>query len=239
LAVAGLVFAVMSTVRRSPDAWPARLFALGVFFPIVFMLAVSPLKPIFLARYLTICLPSMVLLAGYAIARLRAGLPRRRAVAAMVAAVAITAGAFSTGRLMKANMRPSEAWRDVTEHLLAHREAGDAVVFYTTASRDPYDYYRERVPARRLDVPMPEVVLPDAAELATSHPRPAADRVRGAAAGRRRIWLVLYRPRAENEPAIRAALDPEFACVDEKSFGSKNPMVGIRVAQYVARRAVR
>ena len=137
--------------RRKPtEAGSYGLLLTSVLVPIMVTLAVSHFKPIFVDRYLLICLPYFVLLAAAGLCRLR---PKWLLAGTLVALVTF---ALRTDGLYYQYFH-KEDWRGATQYVLSRAQAGDALIFYADEARFPFDYYRQRPGG---DYPYPVVVSP-------------------------------------------------------------------------------
>jgi mannosyltransferase len=156
--------------------------------PIVVLLAVSEIKPVYNTRYITFCLPAVALLAGSGLAALR--LPVRAAAFILVLALAIP---------MQLDVRvPVARLLAASRFLKAHEKPGDAIV-----------YPRNLVPPWNLAYPEGFAPLRD---LSLRQPPSAAERLFGTVvprsvlmrreAGARRIWIVQTNPVTNPGPYI-------------------------------------
>lgn len=149
-------FAVRAAIRsrRSFEVWPYVLLFSWMFVPILLTLAISTKKPIFLTRYLIVCLPAWALLAGLGLAKLH----RRWLM--------VTATAFIVILSMAANARPRRnqfdppyhEWQNATAYVMSHAQRGDGVVFYHPYAVLPFEYYRRELGYS--EAAAPELVYP-------------------------------------------------------------------------------
>jgi mannosyltransferase len=122
----------------SYDAWHYALLIAWLLGPIVFVLSVSRIKPLFVDQYFVECLPPVVLLLAVGLRRLRPPwVPR------VMAAVII--GFAVTGVVVNTTLDNKEEWRGATHYVLTHARLGDAALFYPSYVQVPFDYYRERL----------------------------------------------------------------------------------------------
>ena len=120
---------------RGHEAWHYALVLSGAALPIVLVLAVSIIKPIFVDKYLAECLPFVVLLVAVGVERIR---PRALSVGALLLLLAISAHALvgyyrSSGK---------DDWRAATRYILDSAQEGDAALFFPRFGVDPFEYYR-------------------------------------------------------------------------------------------------
>jgi mannosyltransferase len=139
LFVAFVVLGCYAIAGGQRDGMPWRYAFLAVWFvlPIGAAFAISFGRPIFEPRYLIICLPPFVLLAGDGLARIRI------VVAAAVAAAVLLA--LSVWKLEAWYRKgPADDWRGATRYVIAAARPGDVVRFAPTWARDPFAYYERR-----------------------------------------------------------------------------------------------
>lgn len=136
------------------DRWRFTVPMIWLLVPLVVVTVVSlAWMPVADERYLTICLPPLVLLAAVALTRLW---PRPWSWSLLLVMVAVDAASLSLYFT-----RENEDWRGATAHILAHAQPRDAILFYAPYIWVAFDTYRrlKSVPA---DAPpeYPEVYAP-------------------------------------------------------------------------------
>src|SRR4029077_7595119 len=107
--------------------------------PIVLAFSVSLVKPIFIAYYLIVCLPPLVLLAAAGLASIRNKWVFVSALMVIVALAAHQTYAYYTDF-------SKEDFRDATYRLLLLAAPGDVILFYAPYGRDGFDYYQRMFP---------------------------------------------------------------------------------------------
>jgi mannosyltransferase len=153
---------------KGQGAWPHALVVGWLALPIAAILVASTVQPMFVDRFLIVCLPPLLLIAGTGLAGIRpAGL---RVV--ILAIVLLGAG----GALHRMYVAPDlEGWREAARIVHFGRRPGDAVITGRGAVR-PVAYY-----LRKLGSPLEPVTLSEVERLrqapATEPPRPAPARV--------------------------------------------------------------
>jgi mannosyltransferase len=120
------------------DRWRYWFLALWLFFPMVFTVAVSFARPLFLARYFVLCLPALNLLVAAGLARLRSLWLLTPAL--LFFAVLSLRGTVSYYEHDFDLLRDN--WADASQFLLSNAHPGDAIVFDIAMGRMPYEYYR-------------------------------------------------------------------------------------------------
>ncbi len=189
--LAGGCYATVSAVRER-RYWRQGFVAAWLVVPVVLSFAVSFVRPMFLAYYLIICVPALVLFGTAAIARLR------RPV--LVGLLVVPLVWLSATQLFVFYGRESgENWRDATRYVLAAARPGDGVVFYPDYAAAPFEYYRRQS----------EVAGP-------------ANLKGQALAGRQRIWLVIRESDAAANATefrqLQASLAERYSVVDRRGF---------------------
>jgi len=197
--LAGGCYAAASAVYRG-RYWPHGFVAAWLVVPVVLSFAVSFVQPMFLSRYLIICVPALVLFGTAAIARLR-----RPVVAWVVVASLVWLSATHLFAFYESG-RGGESWRDATGYVLAATRPGDGIVFYPYYVRAPFEYYQRQG----------KVTGP-------------ANLEGQALVGRERIWLVIREPDAADHVAemhqLRSLLTERYRLVDRRRF----PQVGVEL----------
>jgi mannosyltransferase len=178
--------------RERWRCWPLTVAVSWAATPVVGAIVISLGKPLFAPRFLTIALPGIALVVA-------AGLARLRPAATLAALLLVVA--LSVVQVARVQGRPQEDFRAATAYVLDNAAPGDAIAFYRTSRRIPFEYYAGRQAERWL----PRSLLPtspygrfdliaDYRHTQLSHSELAAI---AAAASRDRVWLFLSRP--ENE----------------------------------------
>jgi uncharacterized membrane protein len=156
-------------------AFPAAWFLA----PVMSSFAVSYAKPMFLSKYLIVCVPALALFAGGVIVNLR---PRAMGIAVLTALVAL-----SIHPLVNWYERPPDQnWKALTRYVLDRTRSGDAVVLQRFSL--PFEYY-----SSHSGLPTPrEVAHNKNWRTLSALPNP-------------RVWVVLSHP-GSALPFIRSAL---------------------------------
>ena len=137
IAAAASAVGTWRTHGREYVAWHYTLVVSCAALPILLVLAVSIVKPIFVDKYLVECLPFVVLLVAVGVERVR---PRALSLGALLVLLAISAHALT------AYYRSSDKddWRAATRYILDSAKEGDAALFFPGAGVDPFKYYLAR-----------------------------------------------------------------------------------------------
>jgi len=177
---------------RERRAWPHGFVAAWLLIPIALAYVASLLQPVFMARYLIICVPALLLLGAAGIGWLR------RPMAA--GALALVLAGLSAARLVAFYHRErGEDWRGTARSVLAAARPGDGVIFFPDFARKPFGYYEDRA----------GVAGPVALQ-----GRPLE--------GRERIWLVIRRSDVPLHQAefdrLQTALVAGYRLVERRGF---------------------
>jgi hypothetical protein len=209
--------------------WPMANTALWAVTPVVGAVVVSLGKPLFAPRFLIVAMPGIVLLAVVGLARL----PRPLTIAAGLLVLAL-----STRHVLQTQGMPMEDFRAATAYVLADAQPGDAVAFYRTSRRIPFEYYARREGVKRL----PRSLLPrssygqfdmirDYRHTQITSTELAAI---GEAASRGRIWLFLSRRESERVHAKRVNRARLLATVERNAtLRARRLFAGLDIRLYV------
>lgn len=202
--------AAWRTQRRERDTWHYALVIGGATLPIILVLTVSLLKPIFVDKYLIECLPFTVLLVAVGIDRLRL---RTLSLAAMVVTLVISVQAL-VGYYRRSD---KDDWRAATRYVLASAQPGDAAIFFPTFVIAPFAYYRARF-------------APTAESVAVIYPGSPENENVGDVLTRlpqrsRRLWAV-FNQDGDAGDALRDSLAGRYRLESDRQF------TGVRVVLY-------
>lgn len=179
---------VWRATGRSLSTWRLGLVFSWLFVPIALAAAVSVFKPVFVAKFLMVCLPALALLVAIGLDSVRWSWVR--ATAAVAVAVM---GILVLPRYYRFRTQNVE-WQAATEHILSRARPGDAAVFFVAPGRLLFDYYRgatER-PAPAIEVAYPEAGDPADPESLDYLPPMRRDLIERLTSRNPRVWLVLH-----------------------------------------------
>jgi mannosyltransferase len=220
------------------DAWGYTLLFSWLVAPVVMVVTVSLVKPIFVPRYLSFCLPAMLLLVAVGIVRLRPavlcwGLFVAISVCSILGAVRYYQVDFEMTR---------QDWRAVTSYVLDRAQPGDSIFFYRSGGEAPFTYYSHKLNStvlrpntlnehwlNILDSQDPSDPKPQ--ELATV----PGTNLRAAAPGAGRVWFVLMlldggKQEYDNAEAVSKWLSDGREQIDARDFTALNVMLFDRTA---------
>lgn len=163
--------------------------------PIIITLLASLIRPVFLPRYLIICLPALTLLAGAALMTL----PKMAAAAILIGMTGLSLQGTANYYARDFDLL-REDWRGATAYVIEHQQPGDAIVFHANQGRMPFDYY-----AQLWNRPEPVIYFPGTNRIVTWHDfmgSPSSTTLNEASRESRRVWLVLSHTN-DTEPATK------------------------------------
>jgi len=128
-------------VRRGGDqtseAWGYTLLFSWLVAPVVMVVTVSLVKPLFVPRFLSFCLPALLLLVAVGISRLRpAVLSWGLFVAISICSIMGDIRYYQYDFEMR-----RQDWRAVTSYVFEHAQPGDSIFFYHSGGEAPFAYY--------------------------------------------------------------------------------------------------
>jgi mannosyltransferase len=225
--------------RQDRDGQPATNVAVSLLiswlaFPFAAMLLVSFAKPIFYPRYLLLCVPAVVLLAGQGLAVLGQQAAKRRLISWAIFAAMILLSGLGIRDYFTSFRTYGHDWRAATKYVLSNQQPGDAIIFYTFSGHRVFDYYATREKEQSHASTTPDVLFPLALDRAAIEKRGQPYR---------RIWFVVHQTRSsavtdEETSMIRSALESHFRLLQEKTFAGAGATRGedgtITVALYAA-----
>jgi mannosyltransferase len=218
--VGACAVAVVVLLRRSAGMSPRELLAYRIIvawlvLPIVALLLVSLVKPIFVPRYLTMSLPALVLLAG-------AGLQKLPLLARVVGVgVLVVLASLGVRNYYAGLPNEGEQWRELTHFVVGKSMAGDRLILDNGIARPVFEYYRRS--AAWPEVTFPEhgskITYRDFEGIATPKLIAAMEETGG------RVWLIAR----DANRALEQAMAERFQLADQRNFR------GARVQLYVTR----
>ena len=140
LAIGAAALAASRASRQcggTKDAWGYGLVCSWLFVPIAVTAVVSLKRPIFVPRYLSICMPALLLLVAAGISRLR----RPILFLGLLGGICWCSilGDLNYYRIDFDMAR--QDWRGAATYVLDHSQPGDQIFFYYAAGEAPFDYY--------------------------------------------------------------------------------------------------
>jgi 4-amino-4-deoxy-L-arabinose transferase-like glycosyltransferase len=229
----------LSEEPKSPnldEPWRVRLVALWLVFPIAFTFSVSFIKPLFFDRYLLMCVPALVLLAGQGMTKLDRliALPRGFSSLPIVVMIGLSLWGLNRDHKGFSSEQPWEVdWRLVTRYVLARQQPGDAAFFYRASGSRAFTYYVRQEVVRQSVASSPVVVFPpDIGNTANFNREPGNEQTNLATQAYKRVWLVLYhyqglQRRETAVAAIQAALREKFCLSEQRVFPGANSSVTV------------
>jgi mannosyltransferase len=206
------------------ESWRFGFVLAWLLIPVVLSLAISLVQPLFLARYLIVCVPAVALVASIGVANVR----RQWLQVALVIALVVLAGRG----LVFWYEHDKEGWREAAASVLAGARRDDAIIFYHPDIVMPFGYYVLRTDggSRR----WPDAIYPaiDWNEKPSATTLQGPNDLRQLSANRfPRVWLVLSHDQDDateirERRLILEALESSYEKVSQERF------IGIDVILY-------
>jgi len=128
---------VQRSGEHTRDAWRYTLLFSWLVAPVVMVVTVSLVKPLFVPRFLSFCLPALLLLVAVGISRLRpAVLSWGLFVAISVCSILGDIRYYQYDFEMR-----RQDWRAVTSYIFDHAQPGDSIFFCEPAGEAPFSFY--------------------------------------------------------------------------------------------------
>jgi mannosyltransferase len=194
--IAAVIPVASSQWRVSWNSWRVRFLLCWLLFPVLFTLAVSLGRPLFLGRYFVFCLPALVLLAA-------AGLARLNRNWLLVPALAVFLGLSLKGTMAYYHNDfdlTRDDWSGVSRYVLEHSRPGDALIFYVAMGRMPYQFFKSLAPD---SATMPIIIFPgkgDSLEFHELLAKPSAKFLQTIPLHYARVWVILMNNGTPSNP---------------------------------------
>jgi mannosyltransferase len=139
IGMAALEAARVCRVRgRAADIWGYMLVFSWFWVPLSIVVSASLIKPLFVTRYLSPCMPALIVLVAAGISRLRPPVLAWLLFAAVVGCS--IAGTVSYYHYDFDVVRGD--WRAASRWVLAHTQPGDSIFFYQPTGNAPFRFYK-------------------------------------------------------------------------------------------------
>ena len=188
---------------RSVDHWGHILLFVWFLAPLSAVLAVSVVRPIFVARYMLPCLPALVLIVAAGIIKLK---PRMLG-GIFVAAISVFSILGASSYYRQDFDLDRDDWRGATSYVLDHALPGDGAFFYQNFGHLPFEFYRSQ---RHSSPRWPEaLVSANGSDWGYRDSLFAylADAIQDAGTGGDRVWLILDLDRgADGKPNMESVI---------------------------------
>jgi uncharacterized membrane protein len=206
------------------------VLAWSLAFPLVAMTAISFVKPVLYPRYVLMCVPAAVLLAGHGIATIARCVPRGRLVSSMVLVFLIALSLAGTHEFDAGLATSGLDYRGAIKYVLSRRETDDAVILYNFSGNWAWDYYVGREREAGDSGPTPTTLFPLSFNRANIENRTVPYH---------RIWLVLHQdiPTLQsdaNKALLVETIQEHFRRVEEKEFTGVSMFPGEEVSIHLA-----
>ncbi len=215
---------VWRSAGRSVEAWHFAVVLTSLLVPIALALAFSFIKPMFVARFLIICQPALVLLTAAGLSEIRS----RWLLGGLLAVVTL----FAAQAVVHYYRYPSRFepgrgdWNSASRYVRLKAEPKDAMIFYPWNCRLPFDYFGRQYP---VDTANPAIIYPeDWVEAQLTRAGPNITQVQELPNRYDRVWLVLCLDRVRSQTPVAAPLAAAYNSVVEQTFP------GLSISLYAA-----
>ncbi len=219
VSAAAAIFAKYLHRSLSATPWAMSLVVAWFAVPMVIVLLFSLARPVFLPRYMMICLPALVLLAAAGIGLLRQPL-------LVLASVALFCYLAGTGIRVCYDVPKfaggHEEFREAATYILDHSRSGDEIMFYSAGGRWPYAYYAAHLPS---PAGSPLIVYPGKGDLVSwqdfTPKKPSPELLKTIARDCPRLWVVISNTPASEDPVtqqIKSVMGQHFRTVSNREF---------------------
>lgn len=216
--------------RSRPNQVSVVVIMAGFFVPLGLALAGALVKPLFLPRYLLVCLPPFVLLATFGLSQFPMSL--RTCMFAITLVTSICADGYYFSNLEK------EEWRSVCQSLIKQARPSDTIILYAPMARWPVEYYAKRMGRPELlsmiAYPRWNASFEMNGEYAYSRhfPLPDVALAERVAARNQRVWLILSHDGFER--LGRVAVSRNLQALLRSYFGQPHERLfyGVKVILY-------
>jgi hypothetical protein len=175
--------------------WARRFLLLWLFFPVLATLAVSMVRPMFVARYFVACLPALVMLVAAGLDRLRGGW----SCAGLAVLIALSVQGTLSYYHRDFDLDRDD-YRAASNYILDHSRPGDVAIFHIAMGRMPYEFYRLNYAGPGTP---PTVVYPSRGEQIDYRDfmgKPTPELLESATRNYPRVWIVLKNNQGRGGP---------------------------------------
>jgi hypothetical protein len=223
LALCGFALTPTIGVGRSEpgkEKWAVRLLLWWLVLPPLLTLAATPIKPLFYARYMVMCVPALVLLAARGLVRLYDAPTAKRWAGTACFILVITLSGWGTYQYFVNFPAESTDWRSAVNYILEQQRPGDGVVIYTSHALC-YRYYAHHSASQHQIATAPDVLYPPDPRRPVSHDELSSD-----TDGRERVWLVLHdeKEKPDELALVQSTLAEKLLPQEKRVFPGEIPI---------------
>jgi mannosyltransferase len=174
--------------------WFVRLLTLWLVLPAVIIVVISFVKPVFVSRFLLMCVPALVLLAGYSIVYINFLRPPSSVLVSVSCfALLMTLSSWDLVRYFQTRSEMMNEWKAAVKYVLTYQKLGDKIVFYSLPH--PFYYYVSQEARRHNFTFLPQMAFSLPEEVIVEMTK-----------NEKRIWLIAYTTIDENTAEQRERL---------------------------------
>ncbi len=208
------VFRKHAPANGEMGSWGIAFVLSWLLVPTGLTLALSFYQPIFVSRFLILCLPAFALLSGFGVSTLN---PKWLLVVALTLITGLSIVAIPRhGQGSQVARGASVGWYEASRYLFSRSSREDGIVFEQWAAALPFEYFQDRVEAGR----RPTVAFPNPwvnAQMIPGNRTPSDALIRSLPGRYRRVWLVSPREPG-TEDANQTVLSGSFRFHSERRF---------------------
>jgi hypothetical protein len=225
------------------ERWYLSLLTAWLVFPIAMVFLVSQMTPIFVNRYLVMCVPAVVLLASVSLRRLsRESHWWAKPLAVLFGVLFLSGTIKALDNYYQIRAQNHNEWKPAVEYVLSGQQPGDGIFFYPY--RHPFYYYlRQEMRKTKCQFYPTRLFSTFPDELPILYQSPSEELVTSVLRGYDRIWLVappedkqhdllMTTIDRQNLTMIRTIFNEHFQVVSEAEFPGF-PGVVLAVQLYV------
>ncbi len=203
-----------TTTHGEMGSWGIAFVLSWLLVPTGLILAFSFYQPLFVSRFLILCLPAFALLSGLGASTLH---PKRLLAATLTLVTGLSVVAIPRyGQGERVARIALVAWYEASEYVLSHSSREDGIAFENWFAALPFEYFQDRVDAGR----RPTVAFPNPwvnAQLIPGNRTPSDAFIRSLPGHYRRVWLVSLREPGAGD-ANQTVLSGGFRFHSERRF---------------------
>lgn len=199
------------------------LLLLWLLVPLGVITVVSAVKPLLVDRFVLMCLPAILLLAGSAIDSMLKWGRMGQWVGAFACFAVLSLSLYASRAQYRTAANLIDNHKAMTRYILSEQQLGDAAIFYTPAAHMSFRYYATLAGAGRT----PTIVFPNFGDVPTgAQPAPSWQQIEAASAAYPRVWLVLDWTSINLVPAWKDAVPPLYQALEQNFTLEEEQAVG-------------
>ena len=192
--------------------WYNKLLTLWLLFPIVTIYFVSFIKPMFIERYMLICIPPLVLLASHGLVKLSQTRIRSYGIFHISFLLIVSLSLLGVNNYFDKRKKNINEWKPLVKHLISLQQPGDCIYYPFNCISS--EYYMNIEMKNRENKYLPEKIFPYPLN---------KENVDNILTDYKRMWLITkqdkdWNKRYEELKVIRSVLTEKFHLIDKHQF---------------------